>query len=200
MATTLAGNLTLIGSVANLIVVEAARAARIDIGFLGVLPGRRPAHARDAADRLAGPGPGAGLKRLWSRVRRRPVTRRGLAGGGGATGSPEVRWLRSSRASPRTGSDRPRAHSVVSRGTEAPGAPPRPREPGRALAERVDEVEDAQDLAPVADHGAVARLAPAHQPVAIDHERGAIGDVALLVEHAVVAGSPSDGCRSAAGT
>jgi Na+/H+ antiporter NhaD/arsenite permease-like protein len=34
MATTLAGNLTLIGSVANLIVVEAARTARIDIGFL----------------------------------------------------------------------------------------------------------------------------------------------------------------------
>jgi Na+/H+ antiporter NhaD/arsenite permease-like protein len=34
MATTLAGNLTLLGSVANLIVAEAARAARIDIGFL----------------------------------------------------------------------------------------------------------------------------------------------------------------------
>ena len=33
MATTLAGNLTLIGSVANLIVVEAARTARIDITF-----------------------------------------------------------------------------------------------------------------------------------------------------------------------
>jgi Na+/H+ antiporter NhaD/arsenite permease-like protein len=33
MSTTLAGNLTLIGSVANLIVVEAARAARVDIGF-----------------------------------------------------------------------------------------------------------------------------------------------------------------------
>jgi Na+/H+ antiporter NhaD/arsenite permease-like protein len=34
MASTLAGNLTLIGSVANLIVVEAARVARIEIGFL----------------------------------------------------------------------------------------------------------------------------------------------------------------------
>ncbi len=34
MATTLAGNLTLLGSVANLIVAEAARAARIDIGFV----------------------------------------------------------------------------------------------------------------------------------------------------------------------
>jgi len=34
MATTLAGNLTLIGSVANLIVAEAARAARVEIGFL----------------------------------------------------------------------------------------------------------------------------------------------------------------------
>jgi Na+/H+ antiporter NhaD/arsenite permease-like protein len=34
MASTLAGNLTLLGSVANLIVVEAARAARIEIGFL----------------------------------------------------------------------------------------------------------------------------------------------------------------------
>jgi Na+/H+ antiporter NhaD/arsenite permease-like protein len=34
MATTLAGNLTLIGSVANLIVAEAARAARLQIGFV----------------------------------------------------------------------------------------------------------------------------------------------------------------------
>lgn len=34
MASTLAGNLTLVGSVANLIVVEAARAARVEIGFL----------------------------------------------------------------------------------------------------------------------------------------------------------------------
>ena len=34
MATTLAGNLTLIGSVTNLIVAEAARAARVEIGFL----------------------------------------------------------------------------------------------------------------------------------------------------------------------
>ena len=34
MATTLAGNLTLLGSVANLIVAEAARAARVEIGFL----------------------------------------------------------------------------------------------------------------------------------------------------------------------
>ena len=34
MASTLAGNLTLLGSVANLIVVEAAREARIEIGFL----------------------------------------------------------------------------------------------------------------------------------------------------------------------
>ena len=34
MATTLAGNLTLLGSVANLIVAEAAREARVDIGFL----------------------------------------------------------------------------------------------------------------------------------------------------------------------
>jgi Na+/H+ antiporter NhaD/arsenite permease-like protein len=30
----LAGNLTILGSVANLIVVEAARAARVEIGFL----------------------------------------------------------------------------------------------------------------------------------------------------------------------
>lgn len=34
MATTLAGNLTLLGSVANLIVAEAARAARVELGFL----------------------------------------------------------------------------------------------------------------------------------------------------------------------
>ncbi len=34
MASTLAGNLTILGSVANLIVVEAARAARVQIGFL----------------------------------------------------------------------------------------------------------------------------------------------------------------------
>jgi len=34
MASTLAGNLTILGSVANLIVVEAARQARVPIGFL----------------------------------------------------------------------------------------------------------------------------------------------------------------------
>jgi Na+/H+ antiporter NhaD/arsenite permease-like protein len=34
MASTLAGNLTILGSVANLIVVEAAREARVTIGFL----------------------------------------------------------------------------------------------------------------------------------------------------------------------
>src|SRR5207253_9660799 len=34
MASTLAGNLTILGSVANLIVVEAARAARVVIGFV----------------------------------------------------------------------------------------------------------------------------------------------------------------------
>jgi Na+/H+ antiporter NhaD/arsenite permease-like protein len=34
MASTLAGNLTLVGSVANLIVVEAARSTRIEVGFL----------------------------------------------------------------------------------------------------------------------------------------------------------------------
>ena len=34
MASTLAGNLTILGSVANLIVVEAARSARVDIGFV----------------------------------------------------------------------------------------------------------------------------------------------------------------------
>ena len=33
MASTLAGNLTILGSVANLIVVEAAREARVPIGF-----------------------------------------------------------------------------------------------------------------------------------------------------------------------
>ena len=33
MASTLAGNLTILGSVANLIVVEVARAARVEIGF-----------------------------------------------------------------------------------------------------------------------------------------------------------------------
>jgi Na+/H+ antiporter NhaD/arsenite permease-like protein len=37
MATTLAGNLTLLGSVANLIVAEAAREARVEIGFLAYL-------------------------------------------------------------------------------------------------------------------------------------------------------------------
>src|SRR5207253_696980 len=34
MASTLAGNLTILGSVANLIVVETARAARVEIGFV----------------------------------------------------------------------------------------------------------------------------------------------------------------------
>jgi Na+/H+ antiporter NhaD/arsenite permease-like protein len=34
MSSTLAGNLTILGSVANLIVVEVARDARVDIGFV----------------------------------------------------------------------------------------------------------------------------------------------------------------------
>jgi len=34
MASTLAGNLTILGSVANLIVVETARTARVEIGFV----------------------------------------------------------------------------------------------------------------------------------------------------------------------
>ena len=34
MSSTLAGNLTLLGSVANLIVAEAARAGRVELGFL----------------------------------------------------------------------------------------------------------------------------------------------------------------------
>jgi Na+/H+ antiporter NhaD/arsenite permease-like protein len=37
MASTFAGNLTIVGSVANLIVVEAARAARVEVGFLEYL-------------------------------------------------------------------------------------------------------------------------------------------------------------------
>ena len=33
MASTLAGNFTIVGSIANLIVVERARAARVSVGF-----------------------------------------------------------------------------------------------------------------------------------------------------------------------
>jgi 4-carboxymuconolactone decarboxylase len=48
-----------------------------------------------------------------------------------------------------------------------------------------DQVEDAEDFGAVAHHLAIAGLAPAQHAVAIDHEGGAPGDVAVGVEHAV---------------
>jgi hypothetical protein len=52
-------------------------------------------------------------------------------------------------------------------------------------AEAVDHVEDAEHFPAIADHLPVTRLAPPEDPVPVDHERGAVGDVAILVEDAV---------------
>ncbi len=48
MASTLAGNLTITGSVADIIVVESAR-PDVDVSFLGLFPCRRPNHRGYAA-------------------------------------------------------------------------------------------------------------------------------------------------------
>lgn len=47
------------------------------------------------------------------------------------------------------------------------------------------QVEDAQDLRPVADHLTIAHLPPTQHAVPVDHEGGAPGHVAVLVEDAV---------------
>ena len=59
MSSTLAGNLTVLGSVANLIVVENARRAGTELGFRGIPQGRRPADGADdpRRRRLAGLDP-----------------------------------------------------------------------------------------------------------------------------------------------
>ena len=63
MASTLAGNLTVLGSIANLIVVQRAAAGGITIGVWRLLPGRRAADPADLAGRdnlaedLTGDGP-----------------------------------------------------------------------------------------------------------------------------------------------
>ena len=59
MSSTLAGNLTVLGSVANLIVVENARRARDGAELPGIPEGRRPAHRAhdDRRGRLVGSGP-----------------------------------------------------------------------------------------------------------------------------------------------
>ena len=56
MSSTLAGNLTMLGSVANLIVVENARRAGTELGFVRVPQGRHPADRADdpGRGRLAG--------------------------------------------------------------------------------------------------------------------------------------------------
>jgi len=52
-------------------------------------------------------------------------------------------------------------------------------------AEAVDHVEDAEHFLPIAHHLPVTRLPPAEDAVPVHHERGAVGDIAILVEHAV---------------
>ena len=47
------------------------------------------------------------------------------------------------------------------------------------------QVEDAQDLRPVAYHLTIAYLPPAQHAVSVDHEGGAPGHVAILIEDAV---------------
>src|SRR6266513_1959092 len=60
-----------------------------------------------------------------------------------------------------------------------------------SAAETRDEVEDPEDLGAVADHLPVAGLAPAQDAVAIDHEGGAPGDVAVRVEDPVRPDGPA---------
>src|ERR1700730_7508516 len=50
---------------------------------------------------------------------------------------------------------------------------------------RGDEIQHAEDLVAVANHVAVARLAPAQYPLAIHDERRAVCDIALLVVYAI---------------
>src|SRR5688500_15741990 len=51
----------------------------------------------------------------------------------------------------------------------------------------LDQVEDAKDFLPAADHQSITRLPPAQDAVPVDDERRAERDVALLVEDAVSA-------------
>jgi len=53
------------------------------------------------------------------------------------------------------------------------------------LPRRVQDVEDAEDLAAVAHHQAVAGLPPAQRALAVDDERRSVGHVAVLVVDAV---------------
>src|SRR5262249_12409031 len=52
-------------------------------------------------------------------------------------------------------------------------------------AQLLDQAENAEDLVPVADHLSIAGLPPAENAVAIDDERGAERDIAVLVVDAV---------------
>src|SRR2546426_7866055 len=62
----------------------------------------------------------------------------------------------------------------------------RPRYPNSALStESLDDVENAKDFASVADHLAVAGLAPAQHAGAVHDEGRAVRDVAVGVVHAV---------------
>src|SRR5690349_20947467 len=53
------------------------------------------------------------------------------------------------------------------------------------LPQGVDQVQHAQHFAPIAHHLSVTRLAPAQDPVAVHHERRAVGHVAVHVVDAV---------------
>jgi hypothetical protein len=69
----------------------------------------------------------------------------------------------------------------------------RPRGDSASAAAGGDELQHPEDLGAVADHLAIACLAPPQDAVAIDDERRPVGDVPILVEHAVgTNGGPVD--------
>lgn len=69
----------------------------------------------------------------------------------------------------------------------------RPRGDSASAAAGGDELQHPEDLGAVADHLAIACLAPAQDAVAINDERRPVGDVAILVEDAVSTnGGPVD--------
>ena len=71
----------------------------------------------------------------------------------------------------------PAAFLSRTRSTRSASCRPQPRH----------QVEDAQDLRPVAYHLTIAHLPPAQHAVSVHHEGGAPGHVAVLVEDAVSA-------------
>src|SRR6266568_2512782 len=139
----------------------------------------------------------AGSGRLRAGTSALPRSRRGHRARGGTDPNSEPgfrRWRtrdcrspsRRARASHRsTPAHILRTRRLRERAAGASAFLPRLGRASRLLSEALDQVEHADDLGAVADHLAVAGLAPAQHAVLVHDERRAEGDVAFLVEHAV---------------